>query len=251
MAGEAKSEVFMLGTATVMIGPMADVFDLTPLDHSVGLVKNVTITSEPSYTDLTQGVKNSIVYSVMTNNAVRASMEVYEYTSRNLAYSLGVEGGKLTPVEVATTISAATTSGATSITVTSATGITVGSWIVIGEGDNLVVRQVTAIATNALTVRAIPGVLLAGTRVRAASNIAVGSKANQPFFGVKIVGVDAGNRPITLILPKVRITNGFSLAFASDDYGNLPFELTLMDLVPTDALYAQFSDKQAMLFSTT
>lgn len=251
MAGEAKSEVFMLGTATVMIGPMAEVFDLNPTDHSIGLVKNVTMTSEPTYTDLTQGVKNSIVYSVMTANTVRASMEVYEYTSKNLAYSLGIEAGKASPVEIATVTSAVVAPAATKVTVASATGITVGSWIVIGDGDDVVVRQVTAISTNELTVRAISKQILTGTKVRAASAIAVGSKANQPFFGVKIVGVDAGGRPIALILPKVRISNGFSLAFSTDDYGNLPFELSLMDLVPTDALYAQFSDKQALLMSTT
>lgn len=250
MPGEAKSEVFMLGTATVMVGPMANVFDLNPLEHSIGLVKNVTMTSEPSYTDLSQGIRNSLVYSVMTGNTVRASMEVYEYTSKNIAYSLGLEGGKATPVEVMTTTSAAIAAAATTVAVTSATGITVGSWIVIGDGDDVTIRQVTAVATNSLTVASIPKAILAGAKVRVAAAIDIGSKSNQPFFGVKIVGVDVAGAPISLILPKVRITNGFSLAFTSDDYGNLPFEMTLYDLVATDTLFPQFSNKQAQLFST-
>ena len=40
MAGEAKTDSFMLGAATVMIGAMADLYDLNPTDHSIGLVKN-------------------------------------------------------------------------------------------------------------------------------------------------------------------------------------------------------------------
>lgn len=61
MAGEAKSTSFVLGTATVMIGPRADVFELTPEEHSIGLVKNFTLSGDPSYLDLTHGVRNTIV----------------------------------------------------------------------------------------------------------------------------------------------------------------------------------------------
>jgi hypothetical protein len=122
MAGEAKTNNFMLGTATVMLGPMDDVFDLTPANHSIGLVKNFQLQSQPTFADLTQGIKNTQVYSVHTGNDVRASMEVYEFTAQNLSYALGL---------AATGIAEQTASGALAAEQTGTiTALTLGA----GEG---------------------------------------------------------------------------------------------------------------------
>ena len=74
MAGLAKTDAFMLGDATVMIGAMADLLTLNTVEHSIGLVKEFMVKSEPGYTELTQGVKNTVVASVMTSNKVSATM---------------------------------------------------------------------------------------------------------------------------------------------------------------------------------
>ena len=76
MAGEALTSKFMLGTATLMLGPVADLFDLNVAEHSVGLAKNVTMKSTPGFIELTQGVKNNTVYSVMNSNKVMVNAEV-------------------------------------------------------------------------------------------------------------------------------------------------------------------------------
>lgn len=253
MAGEAKTTEFMLGTATVMLGAQADLLDLNPTEHSLGLVKNLTVTSEPSYTELTQGVKNTIVYSVMTQNNVRANMEVYEYTAKNLVYALGLDGSGYTPSTVTSATVGVTNTAATSIAVTAATGanFSVGDWIIIELAkDNAIVRKIDSISTDTLTFTgATTQEIPAGTPVRVSSEIDVGSKDNQPFLSCKIIGLTAENEPITILFPKVRIINGFNLAFSTDDFQNLPFELTIYDLASTDAFYADFGNRNGMILA--
>ena len=96
MAGEARTSAFSLAAATVMLGLQSELFNLEPDQNSIGLVKNFTATATPTFTNLTQGVEGNTVASVMTNNVVRATFETYEYTARNLAYALSLEGGSLT-----------------------------------------------------------------------------------------------------------------------------------------------------------
>lgn len=252
MAGEAKTNAFMLGTATVMIGAQSELFSLAPDTHSIGLVKNFTMTSEPGYTDLTQGVKNTIVYSVMTSNTVRAQMEVYEYTSKNISYALGLNGGSLNAQTTGSTLGTAYTALGATISVVSATGLVVGDYIAIQEGtdDKVFFRKITTVATNVLTLSSsVPVNLAVGTFVRKVNAIDIGSKADQPFLCAKIVGTIADGTEIGILVPKLRVTNGFTMGFVTDNYGNLPFEFTVYDLVSTDPNYAEFNGKQAMLFT--
>ncbi len=252
MAGEAKTNAFMLGSATVMIGPQADLFTLAPSTHAIGLVKNFTISSEPQYTDLTQGVKNTIVYSVMTSNRVRAQMEVFEYTSKNIAYALGLNGPPLTPISASTTLSAAVTAAATTITVTSATGLTAGNWISIQEGtdDKIFFRRIVSVATNTLTLNAaLPVALTSGSVVQRVNKVDVGSTEDQPFLSAKIVGSLADGTEVGLLIPKIRITAGFTMGFVTDNFGNLPFEFTCYDLTSDDPNFSEFGGRQAMLFT--
>ncbi|KGM36130.1 hypothetical protein P409_00345 [Inquilinus limosus MP06] len=246
----------MLGTATVMIGAQDALFDLNATDHSIGLVKNFTITSQPTYTNLTQGVKNQNVASVMTGNTVSATMEAYEYTSKNISYALGLEGSTLAPITTETTTSAviAGTDVAPEdeVTVTSATGITAGSYIMIqvGNDDQVTIRKVSSVASNVLTVS--PGIkqnIAVGARVSKVNVVDIGSLADQPYLSAKVVGTIANGKEITLLLPKIRVTAGFSLAFTSSDFGNMPIEFTLYNLVSTDPNYSEFQNAQAKLFS--
>lgn len=231
MAGEAQTSSFVLGTATVMVGPRADVFKLTPDEHSIGLVKNFTLTAEPSYLDLTQGVRNTIVYSVMTGFPVRATMEVYEFTSKNLMYGLGLDGTSFEAMPAATTGGAAPTAFPAA---------PADKWWVVQEnqfGRDLVFAGKSG--------EAIPGPMgfTAAARVRQMNMVPVGKKDEQPFLGAKIVGIlPENNEPVTVILPKVRIQKGFTMAFTTDNYSNMPFEMTPFDLTASDPHYATFRD---------
>lgn len=260
MAGEAKTTNFMLGTATVMLGPMASAWNLVPGTHSVGLVKNFNIKAEPSYTELRQGVKNTMIFSNMTGNNVKASMEVYEYTSQNLTYSLGLDGNSVVAQTVSNFTSAVTTASNSTVftfaTAVEASAFSVGDYVIIqnGSDDQAWARKVSAknIGTAPYTITistAVPNTsaLPIGTNVRKVNAIDVGSKLDQPFLSAQVLGELADGTKLRLIMPKVRITAGFTLSFATDNYGNLPLEFTLYDLTPGDVLYNDFKDRQAIL----
>jgi hypothetical protein len=254
MAGEAKSTDFMLATATVMIGPAASLFDLDPATHSIGLVKNFQMRTEPSFTELTQGVKNSLVYSVMTANPTRLSCEVYEYTAKNMGYALGLNGASFAPNTVSTTLSGAV-DGATTptliIPVVAATGLNAGDYLMIpyGAEDQVLVRKIVSINALDVTVNKTVTILLpSGSPVNKVHAISVGAKDNENFFGAKIVGRLANGTNVVALFPKIRMTGGFAMQFQTNDYGNLPFELTCYDLIPTDPFYSEFLNEQAKLF---
>ena len=105
----------------------------------------------------------------------------------------------------------------------------------------------TTSATFSITFdRAIPEgfSFKAGDRVHKANLIPVGSAEAQPTLAAKVVGIlPEENRPITIIFPKIRITNGFNLGFQTDQYGNMPFEFTPFEQTPKDPLYNEYGNK--------
>lgn len=248
MAGEAKTNAFMLGTATVMLGAQADLFDLNPTEHSIGLVKNFNLQVDQTYTELTQGVQNQIVFSVRTGNKVTGTMEAYEYTGANLAYALGQEGyaaGAAIAANASVISSPAPTT--TVFSLTAAAGITDGDYIMIqtGNSDQILVRKVSDITGVVVTVSpALPAAPAAGATVSKMNVIGLGSNscAESTFIAAKIVGTLADCSEVVLLLPKVKVTKGFALAFNSGDFQNLPLEMTVYDLLPTDPHYAAFSE---------
>ena len=253
MAGEAKTSAFMLGTATVMLGATDSIFDLNPEDHSIGLVKNFRVTSQPSFTELTQGVKNQTVYSLMTGNVIRATMEAYEYTAKNIAYSLGLEGSGFTEQTVEAAITTPASATDTSISVDDETGFVVDDYFMIQEGaeDQVYVRKVASTATGSiLFTQPLPKPIAAGARVMKANAIPVGSKEDQPFLAAKIVGTLADNTEVVLLCPKIRVTNGFSLGFTTEGFDNLPYEFSFYDQVATDPFFSEFKGEQAKLLTT-
>ena len=249
--GAAKTDAFMLSTATVMIGKQSELFNLSEDKHSVGLVKNFAVKSEPKYTDLTQGVKNTIVYSVMTGNPVTASMEVFEYTMQNIAYSLGLEGAKVdnsTPVSatvktaVVAPVSPAIT-GVADLELTITADFVADQWLKIVIGADTFIRRVVSYtsATKLLKLDAgFPTAVPVGASVETMGVIGIGSKDEQPFLSAKIAGQLANGDQIIILIPKLRIVNGFNLAFGSENFGNLPFQFTIFDLVNTDPNYQAF-----------
>lgn len=253
--GTALSDNFMLGTASVMVGPQDELFDLNPTDHGLGLVKNFTITSAPTYTTLTQGVKNTNVASVMTANAVSANMEVYEYTAKNIATGLGLENAGFAPITTSTTVSTAGTGTPTvpddEVAVVSATGIVANDFVMIGLGnDNVIIRKVASVATNTLTVTpGIEVIVPIGATVSKVNTVPIGSLEDQPYLSAKIVGQLANGQVVVILIPKLRISAGFTLGFVTSDFSNMPFEFTLFNQVPTDPFYADFGTDQAHLYT--
>lgn len=258
MAGNAKTNNFMLGTATVMIGPAADLYNLNPDDHSIGLVKNFSATSEPSYTELTQGVKGEIVHSILTANPVRCSMEAYEYTAKNLAYALGLEGAESFDAQSVTTTTTELTAASPAVSdvnVADSSAIQVGDHVMFivpasGGEEDAVVRKVTAVGNspdNITLDQPLPA-MASGTTLHVVNAISVGSKDDQPFYAAKVAGKLADGSEIVILIPKLRIVKGFNLAFTTENYANMPIEFTVYDLVSTDTFYGDFDGSQARIY---
>lgn len=237
MAGEAKTNKFMLSAATVMIGPRNKLNELGMAD-SVGLVKNFTFESTPEFTELTQGVTNEIVFALKTSNPVRCTFEMYEYTEANLQIALGLSGAKLAPITGTpyklTAVSTSAT-GATTLTVDSPADkqvLAVGDHVALVSPDgNVTLATVKAApTTSSMTINGTwETPFVAGTEVRKVNVLDLGSnKTDIVEYGVKAVGKLADGTIATFLFSRCRVTSGLQMAFSTDNFGNIPFEFTPM-----------------------
>jgi hypothetical protein len=262
MSGEGKTSKFLLANATIMVGPRANVFELTPEDHSLGLTKQVNLNTENQWTELTQGITKAVIYTVNTGVMSTLTGEIYEYTARNLAYAAGVDATGAAYDEFLTTFLLSAVVDDADTTAVLATGggasFAIGDFMLLqhDESDLVAVLKVGSISTDTITFAAgyapPAGVVFATatTRVfRVRKPIKVGSQSDDGLFGVKIAGIMPENqRPIVAIFPKARIQKGLSLAFQEENFSNMPFEIKPYALLPTDAFYSDFTgNKTAMI----
>lgn len=263
MPGSARTDSFLLSSATVMFGTMADLYNLNPTAHSVGMVKNFQVTSTPTALELTQGIRNSVVMSLRTADDLKASFEAYEFTYRNLAYSSGFDasGAGFAPGS-GTNYSTNAVIAANATTLTIATDVTtnfpVGSWIFIQNGtdDYVHIAKVAsrAFATNTtITFTGFPTPVGTsfpiGTRVGVVPELKVGGSSAQANLSAKVIGVmPKDNRPIVIMFPKVKVTKGFQLQVNETGYANMPFEFTPYSCVSTDPFFTDFDDAPMKVF---
>lgn len=252
MAAQPKTNQFMIGDATIMVGAMADVFNLMPDKHGLGLTKNLALKVETGSVDLTAGISQTPVFSIQNQFNPMGSCEVYEYTARNLAYGLGVDasGSNYDPVANTGPFLLSAPSAAAALTVTLVAGggasFDAGDWVILQQAEDYVfAAKVVSKAVDVLTIdRAIPTGLtyaVATTTVYRARNVAaIGGQNN--FLSIKAaVIMPKDKRPVPVLFPKVRITRGFDLSIGSSDFSNLPFEFQPYPLTPEDALYSSFA----------
>lgn len=261
MPGYAQTNRFILSSATVMLGAQNALFNLTGA-NAIGLVKNVNITSDPQEIELGQGIQNDIVASVRTQDTVRVSMEVYEFTAKNLAYAAGLDASTgYTETSNTFPVAANVTAGANVITVTGdATGeITAGTWIKVYQNldpSNVYVgKVVTATFSSPDTTITLdtgftfPEDITAGGHVTKTELITLGGQSTQPLLSCKIFGfTPQDNRPFTVLFPKVKVTRGFNLSFSPENFSNMPFEIMPYALVSTDPFYSEFGSRKGLLY---
>lgn len=257
--GNARTSQFQFTTATICVGPQIDQKILSPSSHSIGLTKNVKVDANSTKIDLTQGITNDIVASVTNNMPITASAEVYEYTARNLTYGIGLEGSGIVTAGAPVPLTASVASGGTSATVSSADAttlaLTVGDWCFLQEAldDQVHVFKVSAVASGTVTFTGYP----VPTGVSFSANARLGKfnkidadpvKANVNQ-SVRIIGISLRDKtPIVLHFPKCRITRGFSMAFSSENFGNMPFEFTPLTPLPDDPGYDPEFSKRMSVF---
>lgn len=262
MPGLARTDRMLLSTATVMIGALADLHKLNTIEHSVGLVKNVNLSLDPQYVELGQGITNDIVMSVKNADGVKLSMEVYEFTMRNLAYAAGLDGSTIAydDLNVQYTAKAAPTATVVTLEGDVAAQFPVGTFFYVqkGEGDMVHIAKVLTAthATGTTTITIAPGFEIPpayafgiGARVGKVKKISVGGDTTQPEVAAKIVGLlPKTNQPLTILLPKVKVTRGLSLSFQSDNFSNMPFELSPYAGIPGDPFYNEYGSTKMHIF---
>ena len=251
MAASVKNNAFLLGEATLMIAPYADatpVFELTPDVHSVGMVRNVTLNQEADEIELRKGIQQHLVDSKKSNVRTTLSAEVFEFSAQNIFYSLSmgsqavaVKRGKLkTAVNGAQATIVVNTDplpGEPTSGISAAGDIPNGATILLqipgAQNDYVLPVRVTAattVATSDYTVTAaVPAGMNfpAGTKVWVVNEVGIADTAEQEFFKVKVVGTLSNNeKPLTLVLPKVKIKRGFQIQFDEGNYTSMPFEFS-------------------------
>ena len=244
----AQTDAFILNEATLMIGPLGSVKDLTEEEHSIGLFKSLQIQNARTFTELMQGVRQDVVASVLTSDNWTFSGEGCEFSPRQLAYYLGQDGFEFSTDKVATTtITAPVAKAAATITVALATNLAVGDYITLGQmGDNNgLVFQIEAIAAMQITLdRPTVTSFAQGATVyklnALRSNTDSCTGAN--YFSAKIVSQNVGCDPIVIWLPKIQITSGLTLNFGADNFMASPMEFKTLASVRGDASYADYAD---------
>lgn len=257
MAGDAKTTNFMLGVAEVMIGPRSKMHELNPQEHGLGLVKNFNAEATKENTDLGQGVQNVTIFTRTTGVTSRASCEVYEYTAKNLAYALSLEGSQFQPITgtvrkltAASVNNADKTHNLTSDSPVDAQALVIGGHVTLREpsNNNITLAKIIQV-TPQLIVEVDVGTKIfpQGTEVQSCHVLAVGSSAEAEEYAAKITGQLADGTWVTLLYPRIRITSGLSMAFQTDNYGNMPFEFTPMRLVAGDKYFEEMQGRLANL----
>jgi len=241
---------FLIGNATVMVAPQStDVFSLNPDQHSVGMVKNVTVGVESDTIELRNGILQALVDSQKSNVRMTTTFEGYEFSAQNLYRSLGYaqnavvqrRRGRLTANVAAgsTTISIESlpVPGDANSGITAIGNIPSGATVLIQKANqpDYVFPVRTTAATSGTgpytaTITAVPtGMSFStGDIVWVVNELDIGSTITQgDFFCMKIAGtLSAYNVPLVVVFPKIKITKGFNLSFSETDYSNLPFEVT-------------------------
>jgi len=267
MAADTKTNAYLLGNATLMMTPFGnDPFALTPATDSIGMVKNIAMNVESDTIELRNGIQQILVDSQKSNVRTTLSCEVYEFSAANLFRGLSLNRATVAPKrgKLKTALSGA--SAQTTITVNtnplpgdptsgvSAIGdIPVGATVMLqranGEDDYVYPARVTAattVATGDYTVTiAVPAgvAFAAGDNVWVVNEVPLGSQDDQDFFSLKIAGTLSNyDKPVVMIIPKVKISKGFQINFSETDYGSMPFEFTPFYLNSTEAAVGRMAE---------
>lgn len=249
---DVKTNAFLLGEATLMMAPFGStpVHELTPDDHSLGMVKNIQLGQTSDNVQLKKGIQQLLVDSKKSNTQTTLSCEVFEFSAQNILYSqsinqqaVAVKRGKLKTAvngpQATIVINTDPLPGDASSGITAASDIPNGATILLqipealGQNDYVLPVRVTAATTTATGDYTITAAVPAGmsfpvgTKVWVVNEIGVGSTQEQDFFSVKAVGTLSNNeRPVTLIFPKVKVSKGFQINFDEGNYTSMPFEFS-------------------------
>lgn len=267
MAADTKTNAYLLGNATLMMTPFGnDPFALQPATDSIGMVKNIAMSVESDMIELRNGIQQILVDSQKSNVRTSLTAEVYEFSASNLMKAMSFNRNVVAPKrgKLKTALSGASAQativvntnplpGDPTTGLTVAGDIPVGATIMIQKADGnddyvypVRVTAATVLATNDFTVTvAIPAGIsfAAGDTVWVVNEIPLGDQGDQDYFSLKIAGTLSNyDKPVVMILPKVKVSKGFQINFSETDYGSMPFEFTPYYLTQTEAAVGRMAE---------
>lgn len=249
--GTAKTDKFLIGTCSVLIGALGDPAALTE-ENSIGLVKDVTLEFTPTFTDLQQGIQNKPIFSVKTGNDTRVTGSSFEFTDRNLAYAAGLNGDEVETITgTPYTISAASGTGGT-VTLTvdtpaSPVALVNGDDVVIHGPSFSVIAKVTdasGVGSGSLVVEGNwSASVTAGSKVTKVNVLALGKQEKPEYLSAKLIAELPNGDVAVILIPKGQFTSGLAMAFSTSDFSNLNMEFKPMGLLQSDTAYAEYGDE--------
>ena len=242
--GSPQTTKFSIGTAELRVGVLQKALKLVQ-GNSVGLIDNATVEVTQESVDLNGGFPKVLVDTAVVSQEATITATLREYSRRNLQLMLGEgvvdEGSE--PADVATTLDAAGTSGATTLSVTDETGFADNTLIVTYPAANPAAVQIlrmTGSAAGSITLAAETPLIAdvsSGDVVYAANEVSIGAISETNYFSVQLLQLErATGRPIGFDFWKGAIGAGMTFGTNAEDFAST--ELNIKLLQPAESEYA-------------
>lgn len=234
-----------IGTSEVRVGALSAANKLTQA-HSIGVVDNVTIEVSQETLDLEAGFPKLPIDTAITKQSASVTATLREYSRRNLKLMLGEGVSSSAVTDVATTLTANETVGATAIDVVAIANITPGMLVGIypaARPEELSVCRVDNATNNIVTLDANTPTLFAyngaseTVHMYALHPVAIGAVSKANYFSVQVLRQDRqSGRPVGYNFWKASIGSGMTDAGNADDFSST--DLSIKILVPAATEYA-------------
>ena len=234
--GSPQSEKFSIGTSEVRIAPMNLALKQMPI-HSLGALDDVTINISNTAVVKNAGFPQRQVASAITENLVSVTATPSEYSRRNIQILAG-EAPEVAVVDVASTLSASATAGATSINVATGDGANFSPGQVItlypeGRPELLSVVKVASIATDTITLSADTPILhnYAATVTRVYVTYPIGKSLTKTnYFSLQVIQSEfSSGRPLPWNFWKASVSSGLELAMNATDFASTNLEISVLE----------------------
>lgn len=225
--------------AEVRIGPMTSALALKP-ENSIGLLNSATVAFNIESVDLEAGLPRKLYDTQIISQLGTVSMEMREYTKRNMEMLLGY-APKAYVSRVESTLAAAVDSGTDSTC-----QVQPGDGAQFAQGDIVTLypadivnqglvtyAEVTAPpSTDTLTLgpASLPFLhdYAIGDKIFNAEPIPIGANTTTQYFTAQVLGNDRKGNPVGFIFWKCALSSGLEVGFNADDFNTNTGELKIL-----------------------
>ena len=234
--GSPQSDKFSIGTSEVRIAPLNLALKQMPI-HSLGALDDVTINISNESVVKNAGFPQRQVAAAITQNLVSVTATPSEYSRRNIQILAG-EAPEAAVTDVASTLAAPATAGATSITVATGDGskFTPGMLITlypVGRPELLSIVKVSTVATDTITLATETPTLhaYAATVTQVFATFPIGKSLTKTnYFSMQVIQSEfSTGRPLPWNFWKASVSSGLELAMNATDFASTNLEISVLE----------------------